>query len=104
MNVQTSLLGCYEAIADRTRRMLDAARAADWSTFDRSERECREWMDRVEQLGDPDALLDLPGRRQRMEILSRVLRDDAALRDLLHPCLGKVDRCFVQRSHAAAAR
>ena len=94
MPAQQHLLDGYEAIAVATRRMLDAARAGDWHAFDARSRECNTWMERVERLGAAHALLDAEGRRRRMELLSGVLRDDAALRDLLQPWLGQVDRCL----------
>ena len=94
MPTQDRFLDCYEAIAAATRRMLDSARAADWSALDAGERECRTWMEHIERLGNPDAVLDDEGRQRRIELLRRVLRDDAALRDLLQPWLGQVDRCL----------
>jgi flagellar protein FliT len=100
MSSQDRFLDCYEAIAVATRRMLDAARATDWTAFAAGERECRTWIERIERLGNPDALLDAAGRRRRMELLRGVLRDDAALRDILAPWLGQVDRCM--RGHPAA--
>jgi len=94
MPTQQRFLDCYEAIAAATRRMLDAARSNDWHAFAARERECNTWMEHVERLGDPDAVLDAAGRRRRFELLRDVLRDDAALRDLMQPSLGRVDRCL----------
>ena len=99
MTTQARFLDCYEAVADRTSRMLQAARASDWSAFERSERECRAWIERIEMMGDPNAVLDAQGRRRRLELVSRVLRDDAALRDLMQPAFGRVIRCLT--SHRA---
>lgn len=91
---QERFLACYEAIACATRRMLDAARAGDLPALAAIEDECHGWMARIERLGDPDCVLDAHGRRRRVELLGRVLRDDAALRDVLEPWLGQVDRCL----------
>ena len=91
---QARFLECYAAIAASTGRMLAAARAADWQALDEGERECNDWIARIERLGDPDRVLDGHGRRVRIEILRRVLRDDAAIRELLQPWLGQVDRCL----------
>ncbi|MGA8031263.1 MAG: flagellar protein FliT [Casimicrobiaceae bacterium] len=100
---QARMLDGYEAVATATRRMLDAARAADWNALDEGARDCETWMQRIERLGDPEAVLDAHGRRRRIEILCRVLRDDAQIRDLLHPSLGQVDRRF-RHSGIAALR
>ena len=91
---QDRFLECYAAIAAATGRMLAAARAADWQALDDGERECNDWIARIERLGDPDLVLDGPARRARMDILRRVLGDDAAIRELLQPWLGQVDRCL----------
>ena len=91
---QDRFLECYAAVATATGRMLAAARAADWQALDEGERECNNWIARIERLGDPDVVLDATGRRARMDILRRVLRDDAAIRELLQPWLGQVDRCL----------
>ena len=102
MSSSDRFIDCYEAIAVATRRMLDAARAADWPAFAAGERECRTWIEHIERLGNPDALLDAAARRRRMELLRSVLRDDAALREVLSPWLGQVDRCMHGRPAAQA--
>jgi flagellar protein FliT len=89
---QQRFLDCYEAIAVATRRMLEAAREGDWQAFATREHECRTWMEHIERLGDPDAVLDATGRRRRLALLQDCLRDDAALRELLQPWLGRLDR------------
>ncbi|HEY1328098.1 MAG TPA: flagellar protein FliT [Casimicrobiaceae bacterium] len=94
MSTQAAFLACYEAIADATQGMRDAARAADWSAFAQHERGCSAWIARAEALGDPDRALDSQGRRRRFELLRRMLRDDAEIRDLTEPRLGRVDRCI----------
>lgn len=91
---QDRFLDCYEAIALATRRMLEAARAADWTAFVARERECRTWMERIERLGNPDLVLDAAARGRRFELLRRMLRDDAAIREIVQPWLGRVDRCL----------
>jgi flagellar protein FliT len=94
MPTQERFLACYEAIATATRYMLEAARAGDFPALAALERDCNSWIQRIERLGDPQAVLDAQGRRRRIELLGRTLRDDAALRDLLEPWLGRVDRCL----------
>jgi len=94
MPTQERFLDCYEAIAAATGRMLDAARAGDLRALATSEHDCLAWIERIERLGNPDTVLDADGRRRRMELLGRALRDDAALRDLLEPWLAGVDRCL----------
>ena len=98
---QDRFLECYAAIAAATSRMLAAARAADWQALHEGERECSDWIARIERLGDPERVLDGPARRVRMAMLRSVLRDDAAIRELLQPWLGQVDRCLGNTRPAA---
>jgi flagellar protein FliT len=94
MSTQASFLACYEAIAQATQAMRDAARAADWPAFAGHERECARWVARIEDLGSPDGVLDTQGRQRRLELLRRMLRNDAEIRDLMQPSLGRIDRCI----------
>lgn len=102
MSRQASFLGCYEAIAHATRGMLEAARCADWSALAERQRECARRIACVERLGDPHGVLDAQGRRRRFELLRRMLRDDAEIRDLTQSWIGRVDRC-IGRSGAVRA-
>jgi hypothetical protein len=94
---QARLLACYERVADATRGMLDAARAYDWTSLGHHGRDCETWMQRIEALPSPETVLDREGRRRRLELLQQVLRDDAALCQLLGPAFGRVDRCLQAR-------
>ena len=91
---QARLLACYEAIGEASRRMLEAARAADWRAFAERERSCAALIAMIESLGDPRAILDARGRRRRVEILRGVLHDDAQIRDLIEPWLADVEVCI----------
>ena len=102
--LQARLLDCYEAVADATRRMVEAARAADWGAVRERSLDCDTWMQRIEALPDAEAVLDADGRKRRVEILRAVLRDDAALRDLLHPSLARVDRTLGRVATAGGPR
>jgi flagellar protein FliT len=94
MSTQPLFLACYEAIAHATEGMLLAARAADWDAFAEREHECATWIARAEDLGSADGVLDAQGRLRRLELMRRMLRDDAEIRDLMQPSLGRVDRCI----------
>ena len=91
---QARLLDCYEGVASATRGMLDAARVADWPALEACGRDCEHWLRRLERIGTPEAVLDHDGRRRRIEILARVLRDDAKIRDLLR---GRPERAALPR-------
>jgi flagellar protein FliT len=88
---QSRLLACYEAIGDASRRMVEAARAADWGAFAERERACEALIERIERIGDPRVILDARGRRRRFEILRGVLIDDAQIRELIEPWMADVE-------------
>jgi hypothetical protein len=100
---QARLLACYGGIADATRGMLEAAREYDWTSLQHHGRDCETWMRRIEALPAPDSVLDADGQRRRLELLRQALRDDAALRQLLEPASGQVDRCLEPRAWLAPA-
>lgn len=104
MSMQPLFLACYEAIAHATQGMLLAARAADWHGFAACEGECSQWIARVEDLGSADGVLDAQGRLRRLEFMRRMLRDDAEIRDLLSPPLGRVDGCIGRAAACMEAR
>jgi flagellar protein FliT len=89
---QRGLLERYSSVSEAVSRMRTAARAGDWSAFDDAADACVTLIDGIEALGDPSAVLDGEGRRRRLEILRRILRDDAAIREATSPWLGVVDR------------
>ena len=86
-----TLLGYYEAIGHASQLMLRAASRSDWRSLEHAHACCQELIRCVQASGlRPDGL-DPHARRRRMEILRQVLADDARIRDLTEPSLGRVD-------------
>jgi len=80
----------YRQIERITERMLAAAQADDWERVRRCELEVRAL---AELLGD-DAqhqLRDAGERRERLQILRRVLQLDGSIRSLAQPWQGRLD-------------
>ena len=85
------LLGYYEAIGHVSYLMREAASRADWKALQNAHACCEELIRCVRETGLSHETLDENGRRRRMEILRQVLADDACIRDLAEPALGRLD-------------
>ncbi len=91
----------YRRMADASRRMLDVARVDDWDRVCTVEKECATLVAELSAMGDL-APTDPSLRQQKVDLLRRVLADDAELRLLSQPWLRKLDA--VLRSPQTAAR
>jgi flagellar protein FliT len=89
------LMGCYEAMALASRAMLRAARESDWSTVASLELHC---AGLIAELGDGAAAppLDDAQRRRRLEIVQRLLTEDAEIRNLAQPWLADLQSMLGQ--------
>ena len=88
------LLGYYEAIGHVSALMLEAASRGDWKALEHAHTCCQELIRCIQATGLTPEALDDAGRKRRMEILRQILADDARIRDLAAPALGRVDRLF----------
>ncbi len=91
----------YQRMADASRRMLDAARQDDWDRVCDVEKECAGLVAELSTMGDL-APSDPTLRRQKVDLMKRVLADDAELRLLSQPWLRKLDALL--RSPQTTAR
>jgi flagellar protein FliT len=85
------LIEHYEAIARASQRMLDAARAADWDEVARQEDRCRALIAALKAASLGAALPPAENRR-RMDLLRRILADDAEIRGRSDPWLKQIER------------
>ena len=87
-----SLLDYYKAIENASRKMLEAAKAEDWDGVMEMESTCAVLIaqlrsrSRIAKLG-PDE------RQEKTQIMKRILRTDAEIRNLAEPWLA--DLAFV---------
>ncbi len=80
----------YERMADASHRMLVAARDEDWDRVCAIEKECVALVDELSKMGDlvpKDPAL----REQKLDLMKRLLDNDAELRLLSQPWLKKLD-------------
>ena len=93
------ILVTYEALSGIMGNMLSAARAGDWDRLVELERGCAA---HVGQLKESTAIrLSPQEQREKLDHLKRILRDDAAIRDLTEPRLAFLSE---RLGHARAGR
>lgn len=89
MTPQHEVMDCYEQIAPLTGRMLALARAGDWDGLVALGHEFRACAERLKGLALP-APLEPAQLMRKHDLLSRILADDAAIRDLVTPELAQL--------------
>lgn len=88
---RSQILEHYEAIARASQRMLDAARASDWAEVGRQEERCRMLIAALKAAAVRTTLPPAENRR-RIELLRRILTDDAEIRGRSEPWLKQLER------------
>lgn len=94
---ETMILSRYDAVAEASQRMVEAARAADWPALAEAESRCVTLIEEIRSLGGADGL-SAAGRRSRMVSLGRVLAHDAEIRRLADPAVARLERLFAGRN------
>jgi flagellar protein FliT len=85
------IIGRYEAIAQTTCRMLDAARVSDWEGLVAHERMCAGLIAELKAAGDDKRALSREGTARKRQIIRKLLADDAEIRNLTQPWLAKLE-------------
>lgn len=87
----TEMIGTYENILAVTAQMLDAARAADWDLLVNREQECRQLVERLlNARNEVDYAIEPHVRSRKVEIIRKVLADDAEIRNLTEPWMQRL--------------
>ncbi len=86
-----AVIEVYEAILQVTEEMLRAARRGDWDQLVERERACRTLVDWLRENSDGVALPPAVQER-KIEIVRKVLADDAEIRDLTEPQLARLGK------------
>ncbi|MCH4562973.1 flagellar protein FliT [Halomonas sp. EGI 63088] len=85
------LLGAYEALLDRSSRMLDSARDADWEALVDLETQYVVQVEHISRL-DAELPLDDEGGERKAELLERILEQDLEIRQRLVARRDELDR------------
>lgn len=101
------MIETYEDILAVTAQMLDAARSANWDLLVSREHECRELVERLmASRTETGASLEPQLRKRKVEIIRKVLADDAEIRNLTEPWMQKLQHMLTsvgreRKLHAA---
>lgn len=94
--MEQSLLCYYRAIEESSRKMLEAAMAADWDAVVRCEAASAVLIEQLRFRGRQEKL-DSAARKAKSEIMKRILCNDAQIRNLAEPWLAQCEENMQQR-------
>ena len=89
----------YEAIAAISGQMLAAARGGEWSELKTLQGTYRELIEQLKE-ADSGSELDEDARARKLDLVKKILADDAAIRDLSSPSLARLSALFTVNSPA----
>ncbi|KIG11492.1 flagellar protein FliT [Caballeronia concitans] len=89
----------YEAIAALSAQMLVAAREGEWSELKAMQSAYRELVDQLKET-NAGSDLDESARARKLDLVKKILADDAAIRDLSSPSLARLSALFTVNSTA----
>ena len=90
------LIDYYKAIEDSSRKMLQAAQQEDWSEVMRYESACAVLIEQL-RYKSRDEQLTPEMRREKAQIMQRILRNDALIRHLTEPWITQFEHLFDER-------
>ncbi|MES2354461.1 MAG: flagellar protein FliT [Pseudomonadota bacterium] len=90
MEREHHIISCYESMSLATTDMLAAARRNDWDGVIAAERNCSQIVENLKRLGDL-VPTDPQLRQRKLEIIIKVLADDAEIRNLTQPWLQQLE-------------
>ncbi|MBI3529275.1 MAG: flagellar protein FliT [Betaproteobacteria bacterium] len=94
------VIGTYENILAVTAQMLDAARAADWDLLVNREQECRKLVESLMNTrNENDIVLEPQVLGRKVEIIRKVLADDAEIRNLTEPWMQRLQHLLTSVGH-----
>ena len=94
------LIDHYKAIEDSSRKMLAAARDADWDGVRGLEEVCARLIAQLRQKSRTEKLTpDM--RAEKARIMQRILKTDAQIRSLAEPWLARLERQLQGQRHSA---
>ena len=94
------MIRTYENILAVTAQMLEAARAADWDLLVNREQECRQLVESLMNAGnEKNIVLEPQVHKRKVEIIRKVLADDAEIRNLTEPWMQRLQHLLTSVGH-----
>lgn len=88
----------YEDVLAVTEQMLQAARHGDWGQLVALEKRCKCLIENL-MAAEPREPLSSPLQQRKIEIIKKVLADDARIRDITEPWMKRVHCILNTASH-----
>jgi flagellar protein FliT len=101
----TEIISTYETLSSLTGNMLSAAQKNDWDGLASLEQVCQVHIQKLTALSTLGAL-SAPQQQRKIEVIRKILADDALIRNLTEPRLADLQKILHgngQRKSAAAA-
>jgi flagellar protein FliT len=89
--MQQNLLSYYQAIEESSLKMLEAAKAEDWDAMVSCEGSCAVLIEQL-RFHARTAELDQVSRKEKSNIMLRILQNDAQIRYLVEPWLAHCEK------------
>ena len=95
----------YESLSTLTAQMREAAVRGEWENLIELEQQCRQYVAAMKQ-ADASATLDEPSRQRKVQIIKKILENDADIRSRTVAWMGQLQRIMQsnrqeQRLHQA---
>ena len=81
----------YESLSNLTAQMREAAERGEWDQLIDLEQLCRQYVAAMKQ-ADASATLDEPSRQRKVQIIKKILENDADLRSRTVAWMGQLQR------------
>jgi len=95
----TEVITNYESLSAVTSQMSDAAMHGEWDHLISLEQQCSRIVSAM-KIADASATLDEPARQRKIQLIKKILADDAAIRMRTEAWMGQLQR-IMQSNHQA---
>jgi len=85
-----NILETYSSLAVKSGQMLDAAKSSDWERLIELEQDCRKMAETLKRVEAGAPRLDADHLRRKVELIQKVLADDAAIRSYAEPRMAQL--------------
>ncbi len=87
----TQVIANYESLSALTSKMLDAALQQKWDALIGLEQQCSQHIAAMKPI-DAAAILDEPARQRKIQLIKKILADDAEIRSRTESWMGQLQR------------
>lgn len=94
----TQVIAVYEDVLVVTEQMLQAAHRSDWDHLVALEKRCKSLIEGL-MAAEPREPLSIQLQQRKVEIIKKVLADDARIRDITEPWMTQVHCMLNPASH-----